>query len=200
MNQVFPTITRETVQARFPNGQTFEGPKGTSIETFVKAAELNVLGSITAALENGRLRELSEPLLADADIKPVTTADSDGARIYRRSLTFLLIAAAAEVLPGQTLSVHHSMPFGGYYCERPNKSRLTAEELECLKQRMRELVEQDLPIYQVRVPLDEALQLFRQQGDFEKAELFAKRRKDYLTLYELNGVRDYFHGAAHQLS
>ena len=194
MNPVIPTTTRKTVQARFPDGQTFEGPIGTTIETFVNAAKLKVVGSITAVLENGRLRELAEPLLADADIKPVTTADSDGARIYRRSLTFLLIAAAAEQLPGQTLSVHHSMPFGGYYCERPNKSQLTAEELESLKQRMRELVAQDLPIYQVRVPLDEALQLFRQQGDFEKAELFAKRRKDYLTLYELNGVRDYFHG------
>jgi uridine kinase len=38
------------------------------------------------------------------------------------------------------------------------------------------------------------LELFRTQGDDEKAELFARRRKDYLTLYELNGVRDYFHG------
>ena len=36
--------------------------------------------------------------------------------------------------------------------------------------------------------------LFRTQGDLEKAELFSRRRKDYLTLYELNGVRDYFHG------
>ena len=60
--------------------------------------------------------------------------------------------------------------------------------------RMRELVAADLPIYQVRVPLDDALDLFRAQGDLEKAELFARRRKDYLTLYELNGVRDYFHG------
>ncbi|HUM67630.1 MAG TPA: nucleoside kinase, partial [Chloroflexota bacterium] len=42
--------------------------------------------------------------------------------------------------------------------------------------------------------LDEALQLFREWGDEEKAQLFAKRRKDYLTLYELNGERDYFHG------
>jgi uridine kinase len=46
----------------------------------------------------------------------------------------------------------------------------------------------------VQVPLDEALKLFRDSGDEEKADLFSKRRKDYLTLYELAGVRDYFHG------
>jgi uridine kinase len=63
-----------------------------------------------------------------------------------------------------------------------------------LEHRMRELVAADLPIYHVRVPLEDALALFRAQGDLEKAELFSRRRKDYLTLYELNGVRDYFHG------
>jgi uridine kinase len=86
------------------------------------------------------------------------------------------------------------MPFGGYYCERNNGIRLTDEELSALHQRMRELVEADLPIENLRLPLDEALAFFRQQGDKEKADLFARRRKDYLTLYELNGVRDYFHG------
>ena len=125
---------------------------------------------------------------------PVTTADSDGTRIYRRSLTFLMVVAAAEIFPGRIITVHHSMPFGGYYCERDDEQQLTDQELALLENRMRELVEEDLPIYKVRVPLDEALHLFRAQGDMEKADLFARRRKDYLTLYELNGVRDYFHG------
>ena len=44
------------------------------------------------------------------------------------------------------------------------------------------------------MPLDEALQLFRDSGDLEKADLFSRRRKDYLTLYELAGAHDYFHG------
>ena len=191
---VEPAPIRQNVQARFADGRAFNGPIGTPLGTFIEAAQLQVEGRIVAALRNGKLRELSQPLMADAELVPVTTADSDGTRIYRRSLCFLMIAAAAEVFPGRTITIHHSMPFGGYYCQRDDKQRLTEEELCCLRRRMRELVEADLPITQVRVPLDEALQLFRESGDLEKAELFAKRRKDYLTLYELNGVRDYFHG------
>jgi len=185
---------RESVQARFEDSTVLEGPVGTHIERFIDEAAPYVKGRIVAALVNGKLRELSQPLKVDADIIPVTTADSDGTRIYRRSLTFLMVAAAAEVFPGRTITVHHSMPFGGYYCERDDEQRLSDQELTALKNRMREIVEANLAIYKVRVPLDEALHLFRSQGDIEKADLFTKRRKDYLSLYELNGVRDYFHG------
>lgn len=186
--------SRGDLQARFQDGRAFNGPVGCTVEQFIKAAGLRTPGRIVAALVNGHLRELSTPLTNDAMLSPVTMADSDGVRIYRRSLSFLLIVAAHELLPEQTIAVHHSMPFGGYYCERDGGQPLSEAELGRLRERMRELVAADLPIAQVKVPLEEALQLFRASGDLEKADLFAKRRKDYLTLYELNGVRDYFHG------
>jgi uridine kinase len=191
---VFPAKIRSTVQARFPDKRVFEGPVGTPIEDFYQAAKIQSDVPIVASLKNGKLRELCFPLDEDADLIPVTTGSTDGSRIYRRSLSFLMIAAATEVWPERIVTIHHSMPFGGYYCELDNGTCPTEEELEQLRRRMRQLVEANLSINNVRVPLEEALDLFRRQGDLEKADLFARRRKDYLTLYELNGVRDYFHG------
>ncbi len=191
---VYPTELRPTIQARFSDGHVLEGPRGTPLEEFILAADLPADQHVVATLMNGRLRELCFPLQEDADLIPVTTATNDGSRIYRRSLSFLMIAAAAEVLPNQVITILHSMPFGGYYCERDDGRRLSDEELAALHRRMSELVAADLPIDNIRLPLDEALAFFRAQGDLEKADLFARRRKDYLTLYELNGVRDYFHG------
>ena len=191
---VYPTELRPTIQARFSDGHVLEGPRGTPLEQFILAADLPADQHVVATLMNGRLRELCFPLQEDADLIPVTTATNDGSRIYRRSLSFLMIAAAAEVLPNQVITILHSMPFGGYYCERDDGRRLSDEELAALHRRMSELVAADLPIDNIRLPLDEALAFFRAQGDLEKADLFARRRKDYLTLYELNGVRDYFHG------
>ncbi len=191
---VYETTHRDTVQARFPDGRVFEGRRGTTLEAFVLAAYPEAGVHNVAALINGKLRELCLPLMEDADVVPLGTDTSDGSRIYRRSLTFLLIAAAAEVFPDQPITIHHSMPFGGYYCEREGGVPLTDEELDALRDRMQALVDADLAISPVKVPLDEALALFHAQGDGEKAELFARRRKDYVTLYELNGVRDNFHG------
>lgn len=191
--KIRPTTPRDTVQARFPDGRAFEGPIGATCEDFVKAANLDGPGRVVAALVNHQLRELTYVLQSDAAITPISTADSDGTRIYRRSLSFLLFAAVAELFPERKITIHHSMPFGGYYVESEPEA-MSEADLDRLRERMRALVEADLPIKQVRVPLDDALQLFRDLGDEEKADLFARRRKDYLTLYELNGVRDYFHG------
>ena len=192
--QITPAPIRQIVQVRLPDGRAFDGPVGTTVEEFIEVAQPETPGKVVAALVNKKLRELTQPLTSDAELVPISTADSDGVRIYRRSLSFLLIAAATELFPKKTINVDHSMPFGGYYCEAINGQPLTDEELEELKTRMQELVDADLPIAQVRMPLEEALQLFHDNNDSEKADLFARRRKDYLTLYELNGVRDYFHG------
>ncbi len=196
MTQISETTPRQTIQVRLPDGRAYEGPIGATIEAFLQAAMPQEMTKkhIVAALCDGALRELAHPLTADARLTPLSIGNPDGARIYRRSLSFLLIAAAAELFPEQVFTVQHSMPFGGYYCEREDHGPMSAAELDRLRHRMRELVEADLPITRVVTPLHEALQIFRASGDMEKADLFARRRKDYLTLYELNGVRDYFHG------
>ncbi|KAA3656423.1 MAG: nucleoside kinase [Chloroflexi bacterium] len=190
---ITPASFRNDVQARFPDGRAFNGPLDTTVEAFIEMAKPKANGRIVAALVNDKLRELAIELKHDANIVPIATDVSDGTRIYRRSLSFLMIAAAAEIFPGRSFIIHHSMPFGGYYCEWDN-GRISDDDLAQLRTRMQELVQANLPITRLKVPLDEALTLFRKSNDDEKADLFAKRRKDYLTLYELNGVRDYFHG------
>lgn len=184
---------RSCVQVHFPGNRPFNGPFGTTVEQFIQAAYPDRI-DIVAAMVDGKLRELSLALNADATVIPIDRSTSDGGRIYRRSLSFLLITAAAELFPTDTLNIQHSMPFGGYYCERSSGIPYSAEKLSQLETRMHELVEADISINSMRVPLAEAVELFRRNNDKEKADLFSKRRKDHLKLYELNGVRDYFHG------
>lgn len=189
-----PAPIREEIQIRFPDGRAFNAPVGTTVDAFMKVAQPEADGHIVAALVNNKLRELSVALRKDSLIAPVTLSHSDGMRIYRRSLSFLMIVAACKLFPDDAIEIQHSMPFGGYYCERSDQRPFTQAELDQLKRQMCDLVEADLPIAKLEVPLDEALATFRSSGDGEKADLFTRRRKDYLTLYELNGVRDYFHG------
>src|SRR5262245_4057874 len=112
---ISPGLPRTHIQARFPDGRIFEGPPGTPLAEFVRAAEPD--GHAIAAIINGKLRELTMPLTIDSEVSVVTTTSTDGVRLYRRGLVFLLVAAAAEVFPGMDVYVEHSAAnSGAYYC------------------------------------------------------------------------------------
>jgi uridine kinase len=187
------------VLARFPDGRVFEAPLGTPVGDLVRAAregerEAEAVPDV-AALVGGRLRELGTPLVADADVRPVTAADADGVRIYRRSLTFLLITAAGEVFRDAAISVEHSATtVGGYFCEVRNRPPFTQRELQQIAARMREIVAEDAPVEKFRVPLAEAVEIYRSRGEEDKVRLLAHREKPMLTMYRLRDRRDYLQG------
>ena len=185
---------RTTAQARLPDGRVFEAPVGTPLELYVNAALDGGQVPAIAALVNGDLRELTYPMHADARVDVVFLSDSDGVRIYRRSLSFLLVTAARELFPEAQIFVDHTLPSGGFFCQVRGREPFGAQELAQIEARMREIVAEDAPITREPVPLEEAVEIFLSRGEVEKARLLARRRKGYLSLYTLLGSRDYFHG------
>jgi len=192
--RVWQAEPRKTAQARLPDGRIFEAPLGTPVEVYIRCAYTGHPVPVVAALVDGDLRELSHPLRCDAQVAPVFLTDSDGIRIYRRSLAFLMVAAISELYPHVQVIVHHSLPFGGYFCQALGREPFSGGELAGIEGRMRAIVDEDVPINKERVSLEEAMEMFRRRGDDDKARLLARRRKDYLVLYRLHDFRDYFHG------
>lgn len=186
---------RATVQARLSDGRIYEAPPGTPLAEVMCAANSQGEPLIIAAIVNGKLRELTLPLKTDSDVIPLTTASTDGARIYRRALVFLLVTAAAQVFPGADIFVEHSAAtYGGYFCEVRGRAPFTAEELCAIEARMRAMVQSDEPFIKTTVPLKEASALFAARGEEDKVRLLAHRKKDSLVLYSLGGHADYFQG------
>lgn len=185
---------RKTIEIFLPDGRVVEGPRGSSVEALLKNSNLNFSAPLMGAIVNSDLRELTYPIEIDARVKPVTMMDADGARIYRRSLTFLLESAFEELYRDCALSVDHSVSSGGFYCEVVGNSPLSQEDLDRLKAYMRTLVDADLPFERLQVPLEEAVEYFKQKGEEEKVNLLKYRTKAHLMLYRLGEHRDYHHG------
>lgn len=182
------------VQIHLPDGRTLCALRGTRLMDFLRPVAEDFGAPIVAAVVNGELRELTYPIQIEARVRPVTMADADGARIYRRSLTFLLDMAFADLFPQASLTVDHSITSGGYYCQVSGRPPLSSQELQALEAHMRRLVEEDLPFERLEIPLSEALAYFREQGAQDKLRLLAHRTKDYLTVYRFRGRMDYHHG------
>jgi uridine kinase len=195
LTHIRPGRPRECVQARLPDGRIFEAPPGTPLADIMCAAARPGDPMVVAAVLNNKLCELSLPLTCDAEVRPVTVRQTDGTRIYRRSLIFLLVAAAAEVFPEAGLLVEHAAATaGGYFCEVIGRQPFTQEELGRIEARMRELVAEDRPFVKSVVPLKDAIEIFRARGEEDKMRLLLHRQKDTLVLYRMNGHQDYLQG------
>ena len=194
-----PKITVETqmrkeVEILLPDGKVLRGPRNTPVEAFMKVYQDPKKPSIVGAIVNYDLRELTYPIKIDSVVKPVNMSDPDGARIYRRSLTFLLEVAFMELYPEWSLTIDHSVSSGAYYCHIPEHEPFTQASLDALENRMRALVAADEPMVREKVSLETARQFFREHHQDDKLRLLNYRHGDDLVLYELHGQRDYHHG------
>jgi uridine kinase len=180
------------VQVRLPNGKTFGGPAGLPLEAFIQKAAGNYASTVMAAVMNNRLVELSEPVLNDADVQPVSVNGTAGLRIHQRSFIFLLEAAARDVFPDVQLAVEHSLTFGGLYCRPVNRGLFSAEELGRIEARMAELVGQDARIVREELPLADAVALFEKNGDSSTAALMAQSGRAKVYLHRLGSAREFF--------
>ncbi len=185
---------RKTIEIHLPDGNVIAGPRGMTIKRLLDVFPQSADNPIVGAIINHELRELSFAVKIDSFVIPVTMADNDGARIYRRSLTFLLNAAFYDLFPGSSLTIDHSVASGGYYCQTTHPADLSSYELEQIEAKMRELVALDLPFIREEVPLDEAIRYFQSIGAQDKVDLLQYRQKKYLTLYRLRNFKDYHHG------
>ena len=89
----FISQEREDIELYLPDGRIISGKKGSTIgDLFSLLVEWEGV-PIVGAVMNGNLRELSYKVDQDCKITPINMTTSDGSKIYRRSLTFLLQTA-----------------------------------------------------------------------------------------------------------
>jgi uridine kinase len=196
-SKIRPGQPRECVQARLKDGRLFEAPPGTPLAEILCAAGRPGDPMAVAAILNNKLTELTAPLMSDADVTPVTVAQTDGTRIYRRSLVYLLVTAAKDLFPEAEIFVEHAASTAaGFFCEVHGRTEgpFSQAELNQIEARMREIVAEDRPFVKTQVPLREAIELFRARGEDDKVRLLAHRQKDTLVLYRMNGHADYLQG------
>ena len=189
-----PLTSNNPVEVHLPDGHILSAPGGTSAAKLLETGRGSGEAPLVAAIVNDELRELTYPIQENSRLAPVTMADADGARIYRRSLTFLLGAAFDDLFPSDHLTIDHSVSSGGYFCQVCNRPPLGDEELADLEERMRDWVAEAAAFQRQEVPRLEAVAYFEGKGYTDKVRLLAYRQKEYVTLYRLGDYRDYHHG------
>lgn len=126
------------------------------------------------------------------DYKVVSTDNPSGNRAYERSVCFLLVRAVNKINPEARVTIEHSIS-RGLFCELTGM-KPTRRVLQLIRQEMRALVDNDLPIVPKVVTKAEAIRIFRKMGQDEVVTLFQTAEFQEIKLYELDGMTGFFYG------
>ena len=162
------TQPRQEVEIHLPDGRVIGGPRGATIGEMLAPLQSEDIPPVVGAIINGELRELTYQVKMDAKVKPIGMGSADGMRIYRRSLTFLLETSFNDLFPGAILTIDHSVSSGGYYCQVSRRQPLSQDELDGLENYMRNLVDKDVVFSRQEMPLNQAIEYFRQQAELSR--------------------------------
>ena len=166
---------------------------GQSLESLLDPAQKFSENPILLVKINGHIGELwHEPQEGDC-ILSLPLSSAEGNRAYERGLLHTLIRAAKDVLPGCKVVVEHSI-VSGLYCEIEAQEPLTPFDVDRVGRKMRQFVDEDTPFERRLLDKNDAIRLYTNSGQEEKARLLAFREDQQFKVYEAGGYSDYFYG------
>ncbi len=143
---------------------------------------------------NGQLVDSSFVIAEDSHVSIITAKDNDGLDIIRHSSAHLLAQAVKQLFPEAQVTIGPVIDEGFYY-DFAFERGFTPEDLGAIEKRMAELVKQDIPVERSEMARDEAIRLFRDQGEQYKAEIIEGiSENEVLSLYRQGDFIDLCRG------
>src|SRR5699024_1636113 len=100
-----------------------------------------------------------------------------------------IFLALRELYPGVRSKLNCTLG-SSVYVEVAGESFHVSE----LKERVKAIVQQDIPLIRRRVPLQEAVDRFEKEGQTDKARLLHWRKENYFDEYAYGDFADYYYG------
>jgi uridine kinase len=176
-----------------PSGKILVVPYGTRINQIIKDEEFSTITeSIVAAMVNNELVSLSFKVEVNASFQPVTIDSPQGIGIYRRSLAFLLAMAVESLFPERRLVIGHSLG-DGYFYYFEGTSETDPKEVSRIDQKMREIIEADMPILRQVLSYCNAVQHIEQTNQTGTSLLLKYRNESKIPVYVCGSYLDIAH-------
>lgn len=174
-------------------GKEYDVQEGITYKEFIDTS-LNINSTDVALCRlNRKYHELFKNIDSNGEIELIMFDSPIGYKIYTRTLQFIFIKATLDLFDNSVITIEHSIG-EGVFGELHKEEALSAEDIDKIKLRMKELIEKDLPINKIKVKIEKAIEIFKEYGMDDKISLLNQVSFENVNLYELDGRYDYFYG------
>ena len=176
------------------NKKTQEVPIGSTLSDIYKEINLQMPYGPVSAKVNNKVEGLHYRVYHNKDIEFLDLLTPSGIRTYTRSLFLVLCKAVHDLYP--TSSVVIDIPVSnGYYCNLKLGHEITTEDVDRIRTRMQEIIDAKMPIQRYETTTEEAVKMFTELGDIQKAKLLKSSGSLYCVYYVLDDYKDYYYGS-----
>ena len=169
-------------------------PIGISLLDVYSGFGLNLPYGPVSAKVNNKVESLTFRLYNSKDVEFQDIRSSSGMRTYVRSLCFVLCKAVEDLYPNGSIVLEHPVS-KGYYCRLQLDRTVGLDDVMRIKQRMKEIIAEDLPFERFEKHTTEVVELFRQKGMMDKVRLLETSGNLYSYYYTLGDTLDYYYGS-----
>ncbi|MFI5027701.1 MAG: threonine--tRNA ligase [Solirubrobacterales bacterium] len=161
-----------TITVTLPDGKPLELPAGASGADAAAAIGPGLSKAALAIRVDGELRDLAAPLPDGAQIGILTDRDPEALDLIRHDAAHVMAEAVQELYPGTKVTIGPAIENGFYYdFEFPPEVKVTDAELAPIEEAMRAHIAAGEEFSRRDVPVAEAIEIFRDQGEDYKVEL-----------------------------
>ena len=166
--------------------------QGTPVNQLLSEEIQKAKCKIIACKFNNEIKSLNYKLKSGGKLELIDLKDKDGMRIYRRGLVYIISKAFNEVYPGALMTINYQLS-NAMFCIVDNLE-ITHEVITNVKKRIKEIIEQDLPIEKRFMTKEEAIKFYEKEKTLKgKLQLDLKQKKE-VTLYYCENYYNYFYG------
>lgn len=175
-------------------GTSKEFQEGISLGEIAKEFEFEKPYDILAAKVNNVAQGLKFKAYHSLDVEFLDYRTYIGRNLYCRSLCFLLYKGVRDLFPKSSLVIKRPIS-KGYYCvvDKGDGTVLSEADVDAIRARMLEIVDQDLVFRRHEVQVEEAIRKFGDLGNTDKVKLLETCGEVYISYYTLGGTADYYY-------
>ena len=169
----------ETIKVIFPNGDTQRYPKPLYLKDLIQFNKKLSSPNIIALLVNGKVTSINSYISKGiANIKPISIDSAEGFATYKRTLVQIFATAVNKLFKNKFVAIINHSVNNGYLWKKDNEEPFTEEEIKNIKEKMEELIKQDLPIEEIELSNEEALNYFKSINHNYSASLIETNNED----------------------
>jgi threonyl-tRNA synthetase len=158
------------ITVTFPDGAQKQYESGISAAQIAASISKSLEKRSAAAVVDGTLADLSDPLTRDVKLELITRDDPRALELIRHDAAHVLAEAVQELFPGTQVTIGPVIENGFYYDFFRNEPFTTAD-FAPIEKKMKEIISRDKPFTKSTKTREEAKDFFRAKGENFKVEL-----------------------------